>query len=305
MSRIGRVAVLMGGTSGERGISLQSGHAVAAGLQRLGLEVTSIDAGEDVIGQLQSTRPDLVFNLLHGTGGEDGVMQGLLEMLGLACTGSGVLASALAMDKVKSKLIWRQFGLPTPNYVMLRDDSPWQQIVNDFGVLVVKPVNGGSSLGIAIVRDARALQDEYHKAGQYDRQVMAEQWLQGPEYSTGVLGDQLLPTVLLQTDREFYDYEAKYQDPATRLICPAGLSQEQQSRLEFLVRQAYDSIGLSGLARIDLMQDGDGEFYLLEANSIPGMTAHSIVPTSVASAGMGFDDFLLQILECELRNKLS
>ncbi len=304
LSRAGRIAVLMGGTSMEREISLQSGQAVAAGLQRLGLEVTTIDVGEDLIGQLQAANPDLVFNLLHGTVGEDGVIQGLLEILGVPYTGSGVLASALAMDKHKCKLLWKQVGLNTADHQILQDDSPWQHLISDYGKLVVKPVNGGSSLGIAIVDNAGALQAEYLQAKQYDQQVMAEQWLSGPEYSIGVLGDRLLPTVLLQTEREFYDYEAKYVDQTTRMICPVDLPSEQLTVLKSLARQAYDSLELSGLARVDLMQGADGEFYLLEANSIPGMTSHSIVPASAASAGIGFDELLLQILECEFQNKM-
>ncbi len=290
----------MGGTSVEREISLLSGQAVLAGLQRLGIDATPIDVGNDVVEQIQKAKPDLVFNLLHGKNGEDGVVQGLLEMMKIPYTGSGVLASALAMDKLKSKLIWQQCGLPTPDYRVLEEDSDWQQIVSEFGKVVVKPVSGGSSLGIAIVNDATALQKEYEKAKEFDQHVMAEKCIEGPEYSTGVLGDELLPTILLETDRQFFDYEAKYIDEATRIVCPVDIPQEQMSSLKSLVRKAYDSLGCSGLARVDFMQDEAGEFYLLELNTVPGMTSHSFVPTAAERMGISFDELLLRILNFEL-----
>ncbi|MCG8413584.1 MAG: D-alanine--D-alanine ligase [Pseudomonadales bacterium] len=302
LAKIGRVVVLMGGASVEREISLLSGQAVMAGLQRLGIDAVAIDVGNDVIEQLQKSKPDLVFNLLHGKNGEDGVMQGLLEMMEIPYTGSGVLASALAMDKLKSKLIWRQCGLPTADYKLLGDDSDWQQITNEFGKVVVKPVSGGSSLGIAIVSDAESLQKEYEKAKEFDQHIMAEKCIEGPEYSTGVLGDELLPTILLETDRQFFDYEAKYIDEATRITCPVDIPQEQMNRLKTLVRQAYNSLGCTGLARVDFMQDQTGEFYLLELNTVPGMTSHSFVPTAAERMGISFDELLLRILDCELAN---
>ena len=299
-ARVGRVVVLMGGTSAEREISLLSGRTVLAGLQRLGIDATALDVGNQVIESLQSLRPQLVVNMLHGKNGEDGVMQGLLEMMGLPYTGSGVLASALAMDKVKSKLIWRQSGLPVADHRILNGQSDWQQIMDDFDKVVVKPVSGGSSLGVAMVEDAGSLREAWLQAREYDRRVLAEQCIEGTEYSTGVLGKELLPTIRLETERRFFDYEAKYIDKSTRIICPITMPMEQQLRLESLVRQAYDSLGCSGLARVDLMQDTAGDFYLLELNTIPGMTPHSFVPTAAERTGISFDELLLRMLACEL-----
>lgn len=300
LAKVGHVAVLMGGTSPEREISLLSGEAVAAGLKRLGVNTSVIDVGADVIQQLQSVQPDLVFNLLHGQGGEDGVMQGLLEVMGLPYTGSGLLPSALAMDKIKSKLIWRQLGLNTADFYLLNENSNWKEIVEEFKQVVVKPVSGGSSLGIAIVNSAEALQAEFLKAKDYDQNVMAEQCIEGPEYSTGVLGGDLLPTIRMETDRQFFDYEAKYIDEATRIICPVELADDELEKIESLVSQAYESLGCSGLARVDFMQDRNGEFYLLELNTVPGMTSHSFVPTSLARIGIDFDELVLRILDVEI-----
>jgi len=300
LARAGRVVVLLGGTSSEREISLISGQAVCAGLRRLGVEVSTIDVGADVIDELRAARPDLVFNMLHGKGGEDGVIQGLLEVMGLPYTGSGVLASALAMDKVKSKLVWQQLGLKTAPFYRLHDDTPWQEVMDALGKAVVKPVNGGSSLGIAIVEDAEGLREQYDNAARYDTSVMAEQYIAGREFSTGVLEDQMLPTILLETDRQFFDFEAKYKDEKTRIICPPEMLEEELDRLEALVRQAYASLDCSGLARVDVMQDRSGEFYLLELNTIPGMTEHSFVPTSAKRVGIDFDELLLHILAAEL-----
>ncbi|MEX2469237.1 MAG: D-alanine--D-alanine ligase [Pseudohongiellaceae bacterium] len=300
LARVGRVAVLLGGNSSEREISLLSGEAVFAGLERLGIEAGKIDVGADVIDRLRASAPDLVFNMLHGKGGEDGVIQGLLEVMGIPYTGSGVLASALAMDKVKSKLVWRQLGLNTAPFYRLHDDTRWQDVIDELGKVVVKPVSGGSSLGIAIVDDAAGLEAQYNNAARYDTSVMAEQYIAGREFSTGVLDDQLLPSIQLETDRQFFDFEAKYKDEKTRIICPPEMPPEDLARLEALVREAYTSLDCSGLARVDVMQDAEGEFYLLELNTVPGMTAHSFVPTSAKRVGIDFDELLLHILAAEL-----
>ena len=300
LAKVGHVVVLMGGDSAEREISLLSGEAVLAGLQRLGVEVTAIDASSDLVDRLKAVSPDLVFIALHGSKGEDGVVQGLLEMMGIPYTGSGVLASALAMDKVKCKMVWKQLGLPTADFVILDGDSNWNEIISEFGKVVVKPVSGGSSLGIAIVDDAEALEEVYKKAKEYDSFVMAEQFIDGPEYSTGVLGAELLPTILLETDREFFDYEAKYIDEATRIICPIDLPESELNQIDTIVRAAYDSLGCSGLARVDFMQDKQGDFHLLELNTVPGMTSHSFVPTAASRVGIDFDELMLRILDCEL-----
>lgn len=300
LSKLNRVVVLLGGQSPEREISLLSGQAVVEGLRRLGLDTTAIDVGDDVIQQLQASKPDLVVNMLHGQGGEDGVIQGLLEMMKLPYTGSGVLASALAMDKSKSKQIWMQQSLPTAPYRTLTENCNWSEIIAEFETVVVKPVSGGSSLGISIVNNAKSLQEEFQKAQQFDQHVMAEKYIEGREFSTGIIGEELLPTILLETSREFFDYEAKYVDESTRIMCPLDLPQDVQERIDFLVRSAYSSLGCKGLARVDFMEDANGEFYLLELNTVPGMTSHSFVPTSAKRVGIDFDELLLRMLEVEV-----
>lgn len=300
LAKLGHVVVLKGGTSVERDISLLSGSAVFNGLQRLGVNASEIDVGKDIIDQLKAAQPDLVLNMLHGKDGEDGVIQGLLEILGFPYTGSGVLASAIAMDKVKSKLIWQRLGLNTAEFEFISTDTDWQGLINKFGKVVVKPVNGGSSLGIAIVDNAADLEKQYQSALAFDSDVIAEKFISGTEYSTGVLGDELFPTVQLETPREFFDYEAKYEDENTKYICPPELSSEKLSELESLVKEAYDSLGCTGLARIDLMQEGDGDFYLLELNTIPGMTNHSFVPMAAKQVGISFDELVLRILDYEI-----
>jgi len=303
LAKVGHVAVLKGGMSSEREISLISGAAVAASLQRLGVETTVIDVGDDVIARLQEVSPDLVVNMLHGKGGEDGTMQGLLEIMRLPYTGSGVLASALAMDKVKSKLVWSRLGLNTAEFEVLSGDSDWQAIIASLGRVVVKPISGGSSLGIAIVDKAEDLESQFLAAQHYDTCVMAERHIAGKEFSTGVLGAELLPTIQLETTRQFFDYEAKYVDENTRVICPPEVSSSELERLEQLVSSAYQALDCSGLARVDVMQDEEGEFYLLELNTIPGMTEHSFVPMAAQQIGIGFDELVLRILDCEPKDR--
>lgn len=296
----GHVVVLKGGNSVEREISLISGEAVFQGLQRLGIHSTVLDVTDNVVAELIEAKPDLVFIMLHGQGGEDGVIQGLLETMQMAYTGSGVLASALAMDKVKSKLIWQQLGLQTPDFALLDKDTDWQGIIDRFGRVVVKPASGGSSIGIAIASDAKSLQELYVIASKLDSQVMAEKCIVGEEFSVGLIQGELLPAIQMQTKRDFFDFEAKYLDEDTKIICPPDLSEAKRLELNKLVRVAYDSLDCAGLARVDVMQDGDGEFYLLEVNTIPGMTKHSFVPAAAKQIGIGFDELLLRILEAEL-----
>ena len=299
LAKLGHVVVLKGGTSAEREISLLSGSAVFNGLQRLGVNAAVIDVGNDIIDQLREAKPDLVVPMLHGKDGEDGVIQGMLEMMQLPYTGSGVLASAIAMDKVKSKLIWRRLGLNTADFEFIYSDSNWNELIEKFGRIVVKPVNGGSSLGIAIVDNADDLQQKHSEALAFDSGVIAEKFVSGTEYSTGVLGEEIFPTVQLETPREFFDYEAKYEDEDTRFICPPELPKDKLRELESLIKSAYDSLGCTGLARIDVMQEGDGDFYLLELNTIPGMTEHSFVPMAAKQVGITFDELILRILDYE------
>ncbi len=299
IANCGHVVVLKGGDSAEREISLLSGDAVFQGLIRLGVNASVLDVGDRVVADLERLKPDLVLNMLHGQGGEDGTMQGLLELLKIPYTGSGVLASALAMHKAKSKLIWQRLGLKTADFEMLDETTDWQALIDNFEVAIVKPVNGGSSLGIAIVRDAESLKRQFEIASEFDSEVMAEKYVIGREFSVGVIGDRLLPAVQLSTKREFFDFDAKYIDEDTEIICPAELTEAKNNELNDLVRAAYASLDCEGLARVDVMQDQDGEFYLLELNTIPGMTDHSFVPMAAKKSGMGFDELLLTVLELE------
>ena len=299
--RIGRVALLFGGLSPEREISLLSGKAVLESLKRLEIDVTAIDVGEDLLQRLEQLGPDFVVNMLHGCGGEDGTIQGVLEIMRIPYSGSGVLASALAMDKVKSKLIWQQLGLRTAEFRLLQEASDWAGVVSQLGPVVVKPVNGGSSLGIELADSAEALERCFREAKKFDSSVFAEQMIVGEEFSVGVLNDEVLPAIQLRTGREFFDYEAKYVDEDTEYICPAKISSEEMDALNTLAKRAYDCLGCSGLARVDLMQHAKTkEFYLLEVNTIPGMTDHSFIPHAASKVGMDFDSLMTRILTAEL-----
>ena len=300
VAKLGHVVVLNGGLSAEREISLISGRAVFNGLQRLGVNSSLLDVDADIAQELERAKPDLVLNMLHGQGGEDGVIQGFLETLGLPYTGSGVLASALAMDKIQSKLIWRQHGLRTADFIELGTGTDWQSVIDKLGKLIVKPVNGGSSIGIAIVEDADSLKNQYYIARELDSRVMAEQFIEGLEFSVPVIQDQVFPTVQMETRKQFFDFEAKYVDEDTKIICPPKFEGNKQQELNELVLAAFQSLGCKGLARVDVMQDSNGDFYLLELNTIPGMTEHSFVPMSAKETGISFDELLLKILDAEL-----
>jgi|TARA_B110001454_G_scaffold44711_1_gene43707 D-alanine-D-alanine ligase len=300
IGNLGHVIVLMGGDSTEREISLLSGQAVYDSLQRLGINSSLIDVCDTIVADLNQAKPDLVFNMLHGKGGEDGTIQGMLEIMKVPYTGSGVLSSALAMDKVVSKLLWQKIGLGTADFVTLNAKTDWQSVIEKLGQAVVKPVSGGSSLGIAIAKNASSLEQNYKEAVKFDSAVMAEKCIEGEEYSVGILGDQLLPLIQLRTKREFFDYDAKYVDEDTEIICPPRLSAQKKEELQDLVRAAYESLSCKGLARVDVMQDEAGKFYLLEVNTVPGMTSHSFVPMSAQRIGIDFDELLLRILEVEM-----
>ena len=296
---LGRLAVLMGGDSPEREISLRSGNAACNALQRLGLPAAAIDAGRDVAERLAAERAGFAIIMLHGRGGEDGSIQGLLEIAGLPYSGSGVLASALAMDKVKSKLIWRQLGHATADFIELDADTDWDRVIARLGPAVVKPVSGGSSLGVGIARTAAELKHQYSAAAAFDSPVMAETYIRGREFSVGILEDELLPAVELRTRRKFFDYRAKYEDQETEYLCPPDLPEESHRELLALAHGAYRALGCRGLARVDLMQDRNGKFFLLEVNTVPGMTEHSIIPMAASRLGRSYDDLMVQILTCE------
>lgn len=292
-----KVAVLMGGQSAEREISLLSGQAVLCALQSAGVDAVGIDAGSDLPWRLREQGVGRVFNILHGRGGEDGQVQGLLELMGLPYTGSGVLASALTMDKIRSKQLWRFAGLPTPEFTVLNEESDWQALIRDCAEMVVKPVHEGSSIGMYMVDSAEALERAWHAARAFDTAVMAERRVRGPEYTVAILDGEALPPIELATDREFYTYEAKYIDNDTRYQCPAGLTQDETRLLADLCLKAFDVLGCRAWGRVDVMRDPDGQFQLLEVNTVPGMTDHSLVPIAARQAGMTFEELVLRILD--------
>ena len=297
----GKVAVLLGGSSAERKISLESGQAVNAALMRKGVNAHAIDVQDDVLTVLQNGGFDRVFIALHGRGGEDGTIQGALDILKIPYTGSGVLGSALALDKCRTKKMWQSYGLPTPPFVELSANSSWRQISDVLGLpIMVKPVHEGSSLGASKVTRVEDLERAWRAATQFDRSVMAERWITGREYTVPILGDRALPLIRLETPREFYDYQAKYEDDTTRYICPCGLTEDQEERIGVLALNAFQALGASGWGRIDLMHDSQEQPWLIEANTIPGMTSHSLVPMAAKQAGMDFDALVIEILNTSM-----
>ncbi|MCP3871381.1 MAG: D-alanine--D-alanine ligase [Gammaproteobacteria bacterium] len=293
----GRTAVLMGGTSAEREVSLNSGNAVLKGLLRRGVDAHPVDARDGLIDQLQQGGFDRVFIILHGRGGEDGVVQATLQSLGLPYTGSGVAASSLGMDKYRCKLLWTALGLPTPPFVMIKDKMDLAAAEALGFPLMIKPVHEGSSIGMTRVDDARILAEAWEEAARYDSEVMAERWVTGSEYTASVLGDRALPLIRLETPRTFYDYDAKYREDSTRYHCPAGLTDEREQALRNLALKAFRTIGATGWGRVDLLVDEAGQPWLIEVNTVPGMTDHSLVPMAAKAAGIDFDELVWRILE--------
>ncbi len=295
----GRVAVLMGGPSAEREVSLKSGAAVLAALRAAGVDAHPVDVQDPgVVRTLLDGGFDRVFNILHGRLGEDGVVQGALDLMGLPYTGSGVLASALAMDKARSKQIWAAEGLPTPAFQWLGADHDPEAVVARLGLpLMIKPAREGSSIGMSKVERVEDLRGAWEKAARYDHRVIAETWVQGAEYTVAILGQEVLPAIRLETPRQFYDFEAKYRADSTRYHCPAGLSPTDEAALRALARRAFDTLGARGWGRVDLMVDEAGGPWLIELNTVPGMTDHSLVPMAARAAGMDFQDLVLAILD--------
>lgn len=294
----GRVVVLYGGDSAEREVSLMSGKAVLDSLTRSGLSPQGYDtAGGDLSG-LEKMAPDKVFIALHGRGGEDGTLQGALELMGIPYTGSGVLASAVGMDKIRTKWLWLSQGLPTPDSVSLDADSDLNAVVERLGLpLIVKPVHEGSTLGITVVETADALKAAYQDAVHYDSRVMAERFVSGEEYTVSVLGDMTLPAIRVEVPSGFYDYEAKYISNDTLYHLPSGLSDEDEAELASLCLRAFEVVGCKGWGRVDVMRDAQGQFWLIEVNTSPGMTDHSLVPQAAAHVGIDFDHLVLKILD--------
>ena len=294
----GKVAVLFGGKSAEREVSLKSGGMVLNALRSRGVDALPFDPAERGLDALIGERFERAFIVLHGRFGEDGTVQGVLEWLGIPYTGSGVLASALAMDKLRAKLLWHAEGLPTPPYAVLTKDSDLRTVARKLGVpLMVKPASEGSSIGMTKVRSARDLPEAYALAANYDRVVIAEAFVDGVELTVGVLGDMALPLIKLETPREFYDYAAKYSAEDTRYIIPCGLPPDAERIVQDEALRAFRILGCSGWGRVDLMLDRKGKPYFLEANTSPGMTDHSLVPMAARHAGLSFEDLCLRILE--------
>ncbi len=297
----GKVAVLMGGQSAERNISLESGQAVLAALLNSGINAHAIDYSTEALVTLIDENFDRVFIALHGRGGEDGTVQGALESIGLPYTGSGVLGSALAMDKSRSKAIWQQADLSTPPAKELDADTDWDEVVEQLGLpLMVKPVHEGSSLGASKVSVAEELSVAWQKANRFDDRVMAERWIEGEEYTVPILHNQVLPLIKLVTAREFYDYHAKYEADDTQYICPCGLDTVLEQSLGEMALLACRSLNVSGWARVDLLIDSDGQAFLIEVNTVPGMTSHSLVPMAAKQAGLSFEQLVVQILASSL-----
>jgi D-alanine-D-alanine ligase len=294
----GRVAVLMGGSSSEREISLISGQAVLDALLRRGVDADGLDPSAGAIPMLTAGRFDRAWNALHGRGGEDGVIQGALETLGLPYTGSGVLGSAVAMDKLRSKQLFAAWGLGTPRWFVMTSKSDGPRVLDDLGLpLIVKPAGEGSSVGMSKVTNAGELAEAFELAARYAGPVLAEEWITGGEYSVGVLQGEVLPAVRIETPRAFYDYEAKYFSDETLYHCPCGLDAADEAAIARQVMTAFDAVGAAGWGRVDFLLPEDGVPRFLEVNTIPGMTSHSLVPMGARQAGIDFDELVWRVLE--------
>jgi D-alanine-D-alanine ligase len=292
-----KVAVLMGGKTAEREVSLKSGTLVLGALRAREIDAHAFDPAEKGIEALIAGRYERAFIALHGRFGEDGTLQGALEWLGLRYTGSGVLGSALAMDKLRAKRLWMAEGMPTPPFEILDAQSDLRAIAQRLGLpLMVKPVNEGSSIGMTKVRAAGDLEEAYALAVNYDRAVIAEKLIDGSELTAGILGDDALPLIRLETPRDFYDYQAKYTADDTRYLIPCGLPAPKEREIQQLCLRAFRALGCSGWGRVDLMLDRDGNPWLLEVNTAPGMTDHSLVPMAARAAGLSYEDLCMRIL---------
>ncbi|POY43234.1 D-alanine--D-alanine ligase [Avibacterium endocarditidis] len=294
--------MLLGGTSAEREVSLNSGEAVLNALKSLGYDAHPIDPKTFPVAELKQQGFDRVFNILHGRGGEDGTMQGLLEQIGIPYTGCGVMASALTMDKMRTKMLWKAFGLPVANMEIVTKSTVSElnpaAVVEKLGLpLMVKPSLEGSSVGLRKVNQLDELQSAVEFALGFDDTILIEEWLAGDEFTVPVLDNEVLPAIKIVPEGEFYDYEAKYVSDNTQYFCPAGLTDEREQELRQLVKRAYDAVGCRGWSRIDVMMDGEGQFRLVEVNTNPGMTSHSLFPKSAATVGYSFEQLVEKILE--------
>ena len=298
MQDFGKVAVLMGGFSSEREVSLNSGAAIVAALQSRGIDAHPFDPKTQDIVQLKALGFQTAFNTLHGTYGEDGTVQGLLEALGVPYTGCGVMASAIGMDKYRTKLVWQGLGLPVPEFAVLHDDSDFAAIERELGLpLFVKPAVEGSSVGVVKVKEGGSLKAAYQSVKHLHGEILAERFIGGGEYTCAVLNGQALPSIHIIPATEFYDYEAKYNRDDTVYQCPSDLNEADEALMRTLSVRAFAAIGGQGWGRVDFLKDTDGKLYLLEVNTLPGMTGHSLVPKAAAQSGLSFADLCVEILK--------
>ena len=297
----GKVAVLYGGHSAERDVSLNSGNAVYKALLDQGIKACLIDTNENLYEKLFQSAVDRAFIAVHGRGGEDGTLQGCLDYLNIPYTGSGVKASALAMDKFRSKLIWSQLNLPTPKFVALSELKDCQKVEEQLSFpVIVKPVHEGSSVGIAKVHTAQELESAFETAKQYDDLVLVEQWIDGKEFTVSIVDDEVFSSIGLETDHAFYDYDAKYISNDTRYLLPSGLNHQEEQDIQGIALKAYQALGCQGWSRVDFMQNAEGKFFIIEANTVPGMTDHSLVPMAAAAHGLNFQQLVKRILSTTL-----
>ena len=299
--KYGRVGVLCGGMSAEREVSLLSGKRVTESLSRSGIDVISIDVTTDFLQQLPKYELKRALIMLHGPGGEDGILQGALEFYGLPYTGSGVLSSAAAMDKLHTKNFWQGVNISTPRFSLLDETTDWSKTLKVLGgEIMVKPSREGSSLGMSRANNPASLKEAWELASQFDETVIAEQWIEGAEYTVAILGKEVLPPIKLETSNTFYDYSAKYLSADTIYKYPCELDEEKEEYLMRLAIKSFESLGCSGWGRVDVMANLYGDFFVLEVNTVPGMTDHSLMPMAAAAAGYNFDELVLKILDSSL-----
>lgn len=297
----GKVVVLMGGNSAEREISLVTGNNILNALKKNGIDAVGLDVHDDVVENLRQMKPDRAFIALHGPGGEDGSIQGLLNYMNIPFTGSDVAGCAITLEKSYSKLIWSSIGIPTLKFRVVADVESAIDAMNEFGLpLCIKPTNDGSSVGVTKVTDPSQLPEAFNKAFSFNQRVMIEPWIDGFEYTVGILGNTPLPVIEIQTPRAFYDFDAKYNEDSTVYICPSDLSPAKEKELQDLSLQAFQIVGCSGWGRVDLVADKNGNYFILEVNTVPGMTDHSLVPKAANVLGISFEQLVVQILSYTL-----
>ena len=293
------LAVMLGGTAAERSISLESGENVARALEQAGAQVLRVDTAEEGWPErLKET--SFAFNLLHGPGGEDGTVQGLFELMKLPYSGCDLMASALTMDKVRTKWLWQGLGLPTPAFQQLTPETNWQAVIEALGPVFVKPALEGSSLGMSKAGNAQELEAAYRHASAFGAHVMAEQFVSGPEYTVAILGDRALPSIRIDVSGDFYDFDAKYHSEETHFTCPSDLAAQEEAALSELALAAFAAVGGEVWGRLDVMREAGGDWQLLEVNTVPGMTSHSLVPLAAKVAGLSLLDLLTEIYQHSL-----